>query len=289
MGLVGSPDTPSIPMSRMYAGFDFMEVLDIELTRGRAISVAHATDSLSAMLSESAASALGLTDPVGMRIERRDNGLQYTVAGVFADIHVESLHEQRQPTVIFGPDPEYSNRPRQLFVARLEAGQIADGVAGIEAVWNRYFGDEPPRISFLDASFDALYRSELRAWTLFRWFSALALFLAAMGIAGLSAYLAEFKTREIGIRKTLGASVGRVLIDLGGDFIRPVMVALALAVPIGYVLMDGWLNQFAYRTTLGTGTLILVALSVLGFAAMVVAAHTVRAALMDPAEALRRS
>ena len=129
IGVASGPSDLSVPMSRMYAGFGYLETLGIKIIRGRTLNESFGTDSVAVVLSESAVAALQLDDPLGQEISHRDNGLTYTIAGVIEDINIESLHSAREPVVIFGPDPEYSNRPRQLFVVRLKAGMTDQGVA----------------------------------------------------------------------------------------------------------------------------------------------------------------
>jgi len=280
---------PVATLARAYTGFDFIETLQIELVAGRTPDLTRAADSLSAVLTQSAALALGSEDPIGLQLERQDNGLLYTVVGVVRDFNIASLHEEISPVALFGPDPEYDNRPRQLFGVRLDATSMRAGLSRIEGAWRARFPAQPAQISLLSAEMDARYQSELRMSRLLRIFTIVSILIAGFGVFGLSAYLARFRRREIGIRKALGANVMRIVRLLAVDFLRPVAVAMILAVPIAVLFLQDWLAGFAYRITLSPLLFLGVAAVMLLIATGSVGFQTIRTALSNPVDSLREN
>jgi putative ABC transport system permease protein len=196
------------------------------------------------------------------------------------------MHRQIAPLVVFGPDPYYSNRPRQLVAFRLAEGSPRDALARIAAVWDRFEPRQPLRLTFLDNEVDDLYRSELRAEHLLTAFCALAIFVACIGLFGLATYTAEQREREIGVRKALGASVLDVLILLVRDLARPVLLAFLIAAPLSFVLTRTWLNGFAYRTDAAWQSLIFTAAVLAVAVVLAVGVRAFRSARTSPVESL---
>ena len=155
------------------------------------------------------------------------------------------------------------------------------------ATWTRYLPDQPFVYSFLDEDFEALYRAEQQASTIFGIFAALAFFIACLGLVSIAALTAEQRTKEIGIRKVLGASPFSILRLIARTFLKLVGVAFCIAAPIAYVLMHHWLDNFAYRTDLQVGLFVLVGITTLLVALLSVSVQAIRAALADPTESLR--
>lgn len=285
--LEDAPPEEEVVMAWMYAGFDFVETLGLEVVAGRSLSHAFASDSTGALLNESAVQALGIDDPIGKQLVTRGNTLRYTITGVVKDFHFESLRQEITPMVIFGPDPFYSNRPRELFVARLRTDNLAETLADLQATWKAFFPVQPFRYSFLDQGFDALYRAEQTTGRLFGIFTGLALLIACLGLFGLASFTAVQRVKEIGVRKVLGASVSSIVWLLSKDFAKPVLLAFILAAPLSYFMMQGWLNDFAYRVDLSWGIFLIVGLAAFGVALLTVSYQAVKAAFTNPVESLR--
>jgi putative ABC transport system permease protein len=282
----GADEAAQVPMAWMFSGFDLAETLALEVTAGRSLSAGFAGDSTGALLNEAAVRAMGLEGPVGRRIVWR-NARTYTVVGVVKDFHYASLHEAIGPQVIFGPDPFFDNRPRQVFAVRVRTDNLAGTLAGLEATWKDFIPEQPFAYTFLDADLDRLYRAEQRIGSLFAGFTALALLIACLGLFGLAAFTAERRTKEIGVRKVLGASALQVVLLLSKDFIRLVVLAFVLAAPLAYFGAARWLQNFAYRVDPGWMLFAAVGVVVLTIALLTVSYQAYRAATADPVRTLR--
>ncbi len=172
-------------------------------------------------------------------------------------------------------------------MVRFQPEQAGSVTAGLREVWTQFGADKPPDVRFLDDEFAAMYATERRLGQLFGVFAAIAIFIACLGLFGLAAYAAERRTKEIGIRKVLGASVTHLVGLLSKDFLALVLISLSVAVPVAYLLMQRWLEGFAYRIELGPGLFVLAGGLALGLALVTVAYHTFRAATADPVKSLR--
>ena len=285
--VAGAPANDGIVMARMYVGFDYVETLEMEVAVGRSLSQAFATDSMGMLLSESAVKALRVDDPIGKQLIRQGNNRTYTIVGVVKDFHFASLRQEINPVGIFGPDPFYSNRPRQLFVARIRTDNLTETLTDLEALWEAFMPEQPLRYSFLDQDFDALYRTEQTTGRLFGVFTGLAVLIACLGLFGLASFTAEQRVKEIGVRKVLGASVSSLVWLLSKDFAKPVLLAFVLAAPLGYLVMKAWLNDFAYRIEISWRIFLITGLAALVIALATVSYQAIKAALANPVESLR--
>lgn len=275
-----------VPLEFTYTGFGFVETLGLNLVAGRSLSGSYATDSLAVLLNESAVARLGLEDPVGKRLVWPGESI-YTIVGVVEDFHTASLRQEITPLVLLGPDPRNTNRPNLLVSARVETDDLPRTLAAAEATWNTFAPSQPFTYTFLDQDFAALYRTERMTAQIFSGFATLSLLIACFGLFGLAAYSAAQRTKEIGIRKVLGATVSSIIMLLSKEYLRLVAIAFVIAAPLAFVLMGQWLNDFAYRIDL-SWTIFLIA----GAIALLVAIFTVsyqatRAALADPVQSLR--
>ena len=285
--LEGGPEDDLMVMARTYAGFDFAETLGLESIAGRTLSAAFAGDSTAVLINETAARRLGVDNPIGKKLIRQTNNLTYTIVGVLKDYHFESLHREIMPAGIFGPDPYYNNRPRQLFAVRIQARNIPDTLVELEQVWNAFVPEQPFTYAFMDVHFEALYRSEQAIGRLLGSFSVLAVLIACLGLLGLAAYTTERRTKEIGIRKVLGASISSIVFLLSREYVKLIILANLVAWPVAYYAMDLWLQDFAYKIDLGPGLFILSGLLALIIAFVTVGYQAVKAGQRDPVKALR--
>jgi len=169
----------------------------------------------------------------------------------------------------------------------MAAGDPAATLATVEQTWNRYAPDEPFQYSFLDEDFDALFRAEQRLGQVFSVFTGFAILVACLGLLGLAAFMAEQRTKEIGIRKVMGASVPSVILLLSKDFTKLVIVSFLLAVPLAWYIMHQWLSGFAFRIEIGPGIFVLAGVSALLIAWLTVSWQSARAATANPVKSLR--
>lgn len=272
----------------------YIGTMRMEVLAGRGFS-RDFSDSLSVVLNEKAARDLGLSDPekvIGQRItmpgsffDREEKNVDFTVVGIVRDFHFQSLHEPIVP--LFMLYHQVSRGADGLLAVRVQPAQFQSFIQNASAKWKEMLPDQPFRYTFLDADLAALYRDEQRAKRLFVLFAGLAIFIACIGLLGLAAYLTRQRTKEIGIRKVLGASVGNITTLLAQDFLKLVIVSIAIASPIAWWAMSKWLGNFAYRTTVGWGVIALAGLCAVGVALLTVSFQSIRAALANPVKSLR--
>ena len=207
------------------------------------------------------------------------------IVGVVPDIHFSSLHDEMKATVYAEPNPNYS---RNLSV-KIAAGDPAAAISKIEEVWERLVPNAPVSWQFLDDRFDARYRSEARQAKMFAVFSMFAIFVATLGLFGLASFTTERRTKEIGVRKVMGASVGDIIYLLTADFTRLVLIANIIAWPVAYFFMSRWLGRFAYKAPFSDWAWLFVASALLALAAawLTIAVQAGKAARSRPVLALR--
>jgi putative ABC transport system permease protein len=246
----------------------------------------------SAILNESAARRFGWTpeEAIGKIVRQPmnrelDSFVDREVVGVIPDIHFSSLHDEMKATVYAEPNANYGRR----LSVKLAAGDHRDAIAHFETVWKQILPAEPVFWEFLDDRFDALYRSEARQATMFGLFSTFAIFVATLGLFGLASFTTERRTKEIGIRKVMGASVRDIVLLLTADFSKLVLLANVIAWPTAYYFMSGWLNRFAYKAPFANWAWLFVASAVaaLAVAWLTIALQASRAATSRPVLALR--
>jgi putative ABC transport system permease protein len=277
----------------IFADASYAKVLGLELKEGRFFSKDFSTDSLAIVLNEQAVADLQLEKPLGARLSSPDGFLNardgspytYTVIGVVKDFHFQSLHQKITPLFI-----NYSGRfgeQSALTAVRIKSDHFDAAVASIGNTWKKFVNDRPFHYSFLDQTLAKQYHSEQTMQKVFTIFSALAIFIACMGLLGLAAYMTQQRTREISIRKVLGASASNIVVMLSKDFLRLVFIAVLIAVPLAWWGMYKWLQNFEYRTTLGWWVFILAALGATLVALVTISAQAIRAAVANPVESLR--
>jgi putative ABC transport system permease protein len=208
-----------------------------------------------------------------------------TVVGVVPDIHFSSLRDEMKATVYEEPDPNYSRR----ISIKVAAGDPRAAIEHFEAVWKKLVPGTPVFWEFLDDRFDALYRSEARQAQMFGVFSAFAIFVATLGLFGLASFTTERRTKEIGIRKVMGATIKDIVMLLTTDFTKLVLLANIIAWPVAYYFMNDWLNRFAYRAPFSEWAWLFIASAVAALAAawLTIALQASRAASARPVQALR--
>ena len=271
----------SPPMNRLQVGSDFEEVMEIPLLAGRGLSrAADSADVTPVLINETAVQALGWEEPVGKTFQCCFRPTP-RVVGVVEDFHYQTLRQQIQPVVIM----ENTYSPSHVLV-RVQAGALSGALDAIRAQWQQV-SDAPFEYSFLDQRFEQVYRAERRMARSFTIFAGLAIFIACLGLLGLAAYAAKQREKEIGIRKTLGATATNIVALLSKEFLLLVGIACVIAAPVAYVGMERWLRDFAYRVDVSpwlfVGASVLAAL----IAFLTISYQALRAARTDPATTLR--
>lgn len=279
----GNAPEQSIMLANQTVTYEYLKTLGIQLKEGRNFSPDIVSDTLALILNQAAVKALGLEEPLHAVIDY-DMEYDYHVIGVTEDFHFGSPHEKIAPFafVLRGKD-----QPLSTIEVRIPSEDIAATVASIEKLWNAYAADVPFIYSFLDEDYDALFRAEQRLGKLFTGFTALALLVAGLGLFALAAFMAERRAKEIGIRKVLGATVGQVVLLLSKDFVRLLIIAFLIAIPLGYLSMRQWLDNFAYKTDISAAVFMIAGLSVVIIAWLTISFQSIKAALANPVDSLR--
>jgi putative ABC transport system permease protein len=259
---------------------DFLPTFGIELVSGRNFSRDFPSDVKGAyILNESAVKEISWVSPLGKQFRIIEKG---TVVGVVKNFHFKSLHQRIEPFALY-LCPEYF----EYFSVRISPEGIPQTLDFLKNKWQELVPNQLFQFSFLDEDFDSLYKAEMRLEKIFGIVTSLAIFIACLGLFGLAAFTAEQRTKEIGVRKVLGASVSGIFLLLSREFTRWVLVANVIACPVAYYVMSRWLQNFAYRINIGPWVFILAAGMALLIALLTVSYQAIRAALANPVESLR--
>jgi len=275
-----------LPLWNMEVDYDFFKTLSIEMVEGRKFNIAKDSDSIpSYILNEAAVKNLNIENAVGKRLGRftgQDGNLQFgNIIGIVKDFHIEGFNQSIRPMVL-----TISN---QVWFASFKIANtdMNETIAYIEEEWNRLEPSHPFRYTFLDQKFGALLKQQENFGTMFLFLTILAIIISAMGLYGLASYTAGQRTKEIGIRKVLGASVPNVMKMLTKDFIKLVLIANLFAWPITYLLAKNWLTNFSYQIDMPIMPYIFATLLALLIAIITVSFQAYQAATSDPVDALK--
>lgn len=261
---------------------EYEDVMGMELVAGRWFDADHPADSSAYVINETAAHYFGLDEPLGRQLNRNDNVGE--IVGVVQDFHFASLHEEIKPLIIYMGKEAWDFNQMAL---KVDGQRLPETLAAMETAWQQVAPGQPFSYSFLDEDLDRLYASEQRLGKIFGTFAFLGIFVACLGLLGLAAFTAEQRTKEIGIRKVFGAGVPGLVLLLSKDFLRLVVFAFVIAAPVGYFLMQRWLEDFAYRIELGASVFVLAGVLAVLIALLTVSYQATRAALADPIKSLR--
>jgi putative ABC transport system permease protein len=268
--------------------YDFQTTFGFEMASGRFFSSDFPSDSNAVVINEAAARAMTTEDPVGkdlISLDAREEGRAYQIIGVMKDINYESLHREVRPLVV------HISAPRQIanmLTIRISSSNIPATLAFIEKEWKKLAReDQVFNYAFLDETLSNLYKTDQKTRVVISIFSALAVFIACIGLFGLAAFITEQRTKEIGIRKVLGASVPGIVLSLSGEFAIWVGLANIMAWPVAYFAMQRWLENFAFRTELNLKPFLIAGVLTLIIALTTVAIHTIRAARNNPVKSLK--
>lgn len=258
----------------------YLQTLGIKLVEGRNFSYNMADDTAgkTIIINQTMARSLGLKNPVGARVY--DFGL-YTVIGVVQDFNFESMRGEISPMAMhFG----ISNA---IMTIKLRGGDVQNAITNVTSLWKKYSPNQPIRYTFLDEDFANMYADITRTGKIFTSFAILAIIIACLGLFALSAFLAEQRSKEIGIRKILGASVQGITTLLSVDFIKLVLLAILIASPIAWWAMHQWLQDFAFRVTISWWMFVLAGLGAVLIALVTVSFQSIKAALANPVKSIR--
>ena len=267
---------------RLDVDHHFLDFFSIKMASGRNFSKDMETDGNAFILNEAAVKAIGWQDPIGRMFGWNGNDLG-PVIGVVRDFHFLPLHLEIEPLAIF-----MNSREKSIgYLLRLNAENIPETIPRVKSIWKKFHPDRVFRYTFLDERLDRLYGGERKLGAIFSCFTLLAVLIAGLGLIGIASITAEQKTKEIGIRKVLGASVPGISLLLTRNFLRVVLLANLLGWPAGWFIMSRWLQNFAYRTSIGPLVFAASALLAAGAALVTVGWQTIRAAVADPVKSLR--
>ncbi|NML36927.1 FtsX-like permease family protein [Chitinophaga sp. G-6-1-13] len=275
-----NPDI-AIQFNNTSVGYDFVKTMKLQLARGRDFSSAFGSDSVNYLINESAAKRMGYEDPVGQPLTfgKRPG----VIVGVLHDFHFNSLHVPIRPLIV-----RLNERWAYGFILiKAQAGQTKQALATAEALCRKMNPRYPFTYSFLDEDFQKVYNSEAVVGKLIGLFTCLSICIACLGLFGLAAFTAEQRTKEIGVRKVLGASVTNIVALLSGDFLKLILLAIVIASPIAWYAMSQWLETFSYRISISWIVLALSGLIAVLIAGLTISIQSIRAALVNPVNSLR--
>ena len=286
IGVEGVPRDRPLNMNFLVCDQDFASVLGIRMLEGRFLSRDFPSDADAMVINKKAAEYFGIPDPVGKKVQIWTFRKAYTVVGVMDDIFFESLHRDVRPMGYLLPAATRS-ASRPYLLVRAAPGKAPEILSHLRKTWDSFATGLPFDFTFLDARVDALYQNDRRAGKVITLFSILAIFVSCLGLFGLAAFVTEQRTKEIGVRKVLGAETGSVVWLLTRQFVKWVVLATLIAWPLGYWAMRRWLEGFAFRARLGTEIFLISGLAALAIAALTVSSQVLKAALANPAESLK--
>jgi len=258
--------------------YGFIETMGIKLLQGRSFSRNFGADSAKIIFNETAVKTMHLKDPIGKTIQRFGNNFQ--IIGVVNDFHYESMHETIKPSYIF-------LQQGSTIVASVRADHQQQTIAAIQRLYERYNPGFPFTFNFLDEAYQKQYDSEVRVSVLSKYFAGLAILISCLGLFGLAAFTAQKRRREIGVRKVIGASVMNITTMLSMEFLQLILIALLIALPVSWWLMNSWLQSFAYRVHITAYVFIMAGLSVMLITLFTISFQAIKAATANPVKSLR--
>jgi putative ABC transport system permease protein len=283
-----APATDFMSCQFLDVDYDFAETYRVSVEKGRYFSRDFATDSSSVVINESAARVFKTENPVGKTVYNVNTNARgdqaYTIVGVIKDFNYESLHQVVRPLILrIGPVRQASS----ILSIRLRTNNFSTSIEAVKEQWRKFTGGRSINCLILNDKLERLYRDEIRMEIVTTVFSFIAIGIACLGLYGLAAFITEKRTKEIGVRKVLGASMREITILLTKEFTRWVLLANVIAWPIAYFIMDKWLQDYAYRIEINFWIFILAGGVALVIAIFTVSFHAIKAALANPVESLK--
>jgi putative ABC transport system permease protein len=284
----GRPESEMYILMIMLTDYDYDETLGLTMTSGRFFDKNYSTDSAGIVLNEAAVRAMGLENPIGATVIRHslppEPNVEFKVIGVVKDFHFESLHQNIRPLAINLTHLDY--RPH-IVAVRFASAQTAETISIIGQTWKEFVPEQPLEYHFLDQELEKLYHNDVKTRKIYTIFSILAFFVASLGLLGLASFTAEQRSREIGIRKVYGATTSQIVSMLSLQFVKWTLLANIIAWPVSWMLMDNWLQNFAFRIQIGLMPFIVSAALAFIIAIATVIFQAYRAAITNPASTLK--
>jgi putative ABC transport system permease protein len=286
IGVEGVDRQRPLNMNFMTCDQDFAEVLNIKMLEGRFMSREFPSDKNAVVINKKATEYFGIPDPVGKKLRIWWTQKDLTIIGVIDNFHFESLHREVRAMGYILPEAIDSTRKPYLLV-KISSQVTSSVLADLRKTWESISAGLPFEFTFLDEKVNSLYQNDNRAGKIVTLFSFLAIFVSCLGLFGLAAFIAEQRTKEIGVRKVLGAPLSNIMWLLTGQFVKWVVAANLIAWPVGYWIMNRWLQGFAFRASLSIWIFLASGLAALTIAALTVSSQVIKAALANPAESLK--
>jgi putative ABC transport system permease protein len=282
----GQTTEKTTPVQTWRVDSDYFKTLKMNMVQGRGFAPELSSDSMAVVVNESAVALFGWENPIGKTIStftdmNANTKAIFHVIGVVENFHFQSLRNQIEPMTLF------LAQSRGYVAIRIQTDQISSLIAELKQLWEKFAPNQPFTTQFMDDRFDSVYRVEQRIGRLFTIASSMAIIIGCLGLLGLAAFTAEQKTKEIGVRKVLGASMGSVVFLMSKTFTKWVLAANAIAWPLAYFLMHRWLEGFAYRVELSISVFLLAGSLTLLIALFTVSFQAFKAALTNPAKSLK--
>ena len=276
-------------LNSVKVGTDYFKVMDIQLTKGRFFSDLHPEDAdNSAIINETALKKLGVADPTGRYIYfPYCDTIPYTIVGVVKDFHIQGLQHAVVPTIYTISNVHCEFRSGGAILVKIRTDHVQQTLAGIQAAWRKQEPGFPIRYSFLDQDFQRLLTEYIRLERIIFFFSIVSLVITAIGLFALTSFLCRQRVKEIGVRKVLGASVAGVTALLSRDFLKILIISIAIALPLAGWALNRWLESFAYRVSLSWWMFLLAGLITIGVTLLTVCIQAVRSASANPVKSLR--
>ncbi|MCW5515043.1 ABC transporter permease [Muriicola sp. Z0-33] len=276
----------ALSMQTWGVDYDYVSTLDFKIIAGRDFDRNFKNDSTSIIINESAVATIGVSpnEAIGKRYTPdmgSENPYYYKIIGVVKDFHFSPFREDIEALSL-----RLSDRAGSMAV-KLEAGTFTNAISSIEGIWNTMAPGQPFDYYFMEDSFNRTYEAEQRLSSIFIIFTTLSILIACLGLFGLAAFNAEKRTKEIGIRKVLGASVGQISYKLSVDFLKLVVISILVSLPVGWYAMNKWLEDFSYRIEIGWWVFGLAALLAVSIAIATVSYQSIKAAIVNPIKSLR--
>jgi hypothetical protein len=282
-GVVWEGKDPSsvLQFTQAAIGFDFMNTMKIEMKSGREFSKEFASDSVAYIVNEKAVEIFNYKDPVGMPLTFWQK--PGTIVGVVKNFHFNSIHEEINPLVLrLGEDIQWG-----CGLVRTEPGKTKEALAGLEAICKELNPQFPFTYQFSDEEYDKMYKSEQVIGKLSNAFAFLAIFISCLGLLGLAMFMAEQRTKEIGIRKVLGAGMVSLFALLSKELLLLVTIALLIATPLSWYAMTDWLKGYAYKVDLAWWVFVAAGLLAIVIALATISFQTIKALIVNPVNSLR--
>lgn len=270
------------------ADYDFIPTYGVHIVAGRNFSRSYITDTSNFILNEAAIKAIGWNSPQeAIGKELKYSSVSGHVVGVIGDFHFESLRQKIIPIILINPATSPGQSYFNSLTVKVRGKNIAGTLAAIEKIWRAYLPEIPYEYTFLDERFTKLYESEQRQATIFTVFACIAIFIACLGLFGLSAFAITQRVKEIGVRKVLGANAGSIVTLLSKDFVKLILISAIIAFPVAWYAMSHWLQDFAYRVDIKWWVFLLSAVLALIVALVTIGFQAMKAARANPVNSLR--